>query len=1659
MLTKLKNFSCHSGHLIRDKVSGWSKVLGYFHKTFFVNLDLLSILPVMRNAYRHAWKCTPLFIFALPLFGQTPWSTFIDGTRAVDWTSAGFSIPNYTVACSTVVSLAGGSGAASANATSITNALASCDSTHNVVNLPAGTYYIDAITYPSHGNQVLRGAGANSTFLKSTGSASCEGFNAGICMIDATPVYNGSSEILPGGQQAASWTAGYSQGTTSITLNSVGSTAPVVGNYILLDQANDSSDNGGVYICDENTPASCNYDGTGGSVGRVISGTTHSEIQATKITSLTSCGTNCLTVGISPAIYFTNVISGNSPGAWWPTQVHQDGLENLSIDGTADGYYTLNMYDCFNCWVKGVTFLNGARASVGIRQGYQNVIRDSYFYQAQGHGSVSYNIELNMTSANLIENNIIQQTVYPFTINNGTGNVFDYNFGTDNYAVFSGQNYTVQGFTSHGAGTTFNLFEGNNWGGQQADDAWGSTDQVTYFRNMLSGWQNGIVNNNERVPIIGRSYVRNVNIVGNILGQPATTGSTFQHSIYQTIALSNTTLSGTNEDQSVYVLGLAVTGACGTGTPQTSPFCDTKSVSTLMRWGNCDVVTGFSSCKFDSTEASPAAVTYVNANFSSSYFSTLAHTLPASLFYTSTPSWWPGGKAWPPTGPDITGGNVGICSGGTYAGGQGTLSSQCSGGTLATAWGGHVNSIPAEDCFLNIMGGNPNGSGSALAFDASTCYTGGGGTFTWTQSTVGIGTITGTNATSGTYTTGTTIGPLTATAGTGYTFTGWSGATGNATCSGTTNPCPSFTLTANSAATATFTVNSYTLSTATTGGGTGTISGCAGAHNYGTTYTCSVTPNAGVTLTGVTGCSGSGTTTYTGTMPASNCTITANFVIYTLSTATTGTGTGTVVCTPSGNVRAGTAYSCTVTPAVGSTLTAVTGCGGSGTTTYTGIMPSSSCTVSANFQGTVANVTFTPPAGSYTSAQSVVLATATPAATIRYTLDGSTPGPSSTVYTAAINIASSITLKAYATASGYTDSGVTTGVYTIASQMSAPTFSPVGGTYAGTQSVTLSASIPSIVLSATEGSNGNSSTGAAPTRNIYTNCATSCSAGVPQPPNSGPVSHGQLWCNSSQVTTCGSFGTGFVTSTISGTGTTALDNGQGTGGVDSATSVTSTFAAANANGCPVGTNILSVYQPGLTLPGNVTAAHTVYGATTGTPPNTSMLAPTKWVYSSGDLATYYAQETCQKISTTTVGGEHLEWDTDHHLSGNDLFGFGVHYDWSTQKLYYCPQNCVAWAAMNIVESNGTVHTTFNWPANDWIYTQIYEHRTPSCSSSSGSNCMFYDYACYQDYTAGTGRVCGNLVDATSGLTPGGIPVSLPSWTRNQFIKQHQIDILQANGAVTATVDFDNLVAYNLSGTPTICYTTDGSTPTANGAGTCTHGTTYSGAITVSTTTTVKAIASASGFLDSSVATAIYTINGTLATPTFSPVAGSYGAAQTVTISGPVGATICWTNDGSTPTSSPAGTCSHGTTYVGTIIVSTTQTLKTIATQSLFTDSAVGSAAYTINGAADTPTFSPVAGTYSGTQSVTISSTTSGSTLCYTTDGSNPTGDGAGTCTHGTTYSGPVSVAFSLTLKAIASKSGFLDSFVGSAAYTISPSGGGGTTITGVGTLSGTVIIQ
>ena len=160
-----------------------------------------------------------------------------------------------------------------------------------------------------------------------------------------------------------------------------------------------------------------------------------------------------------------------------------------------------------------------------------------------------------------------------------------------------------------------------------------------------------------------------------------------------------------------------------------------------------------------------------------------------------------------------------------------------------------------------------------------------------------------------------------------------------------------------------------------------------------------------------------------------------------------------------------------------------------------------------------------------------------------------------------------------------------------------------------------------------------------------------------------------------------------------------------------------------------------------------------------------------------------------------------------------------------------------------------------------------------------------------------------------------------------------------------------------------------------------------------------------------------------ATPIFSPPAGTYPTAQSVTITDPTpAATIYYTTDGSTPTTT-------STKYTAPILVQVTETIKAIAVATGYTQSAVASATYIIKPTVATPVFSPVAGTYTSTQSVTINDATLGATIYYTTNGSTPT-------TASTKYTGPITARVTQTIKAIATATGDTQSAVASATYTL-----------------------
>jgi N-acetylneuraminic acid mutarotase len=157
--------------------------------------------------------------------------------------------------------------------------------------------------------------------------------------------------------------------------------------------------------------------------------------------------------------------------------------------------------------------------------------------------------------------------------------------------------------------------------------------------------------------------------------------------------------------------------------------------------------------------------------------------------------------------------------------------------------------------------------------------------------------------------------------------------------------------------------------------------------------------------------------------------------------------------------------------------------------------------------------------------------------------------------------------------------------------------------------------------------------------------------------------------------------------------------------------------------------------------------------------------------------------------------------------------------------------------------------------------------------------------------------------------------------------------------VTATPSFSmNTGSYAAGQTLAISDATPGATIyyVVTGSPTATK---YTNPITLSSTETVDAVAVASGYAASGVATATYTVP-TAATPTFSLVPGTYSTVQAITLADTTpGVSIYYSINGAPTTASNV--------YKGPITASTSETIEAIAVANGYANSAVATANYTI----------------------------------------------------------------------------------------------------------------
>jgi hypothetical protein len=654
-------------------------------------------------------------------YGQQ-WTGILNSSRAINWSNVGVTggIPTTRAQCVTSACATVTANGASSSAAQIEAAWASAPA-NTYVLLPAGTYSVTSLSLSGVSNVTLRGAGANQTIIPGPINLTSSDGNSNFS------VKNGP--VLVSGNVA--------RASSTITLASVPNLK--VGNPIILDQLDSTTDNGGILVLG----TSSSYTGPSVAPGNGGPYSIDGEMQnarcpgnyndpsncfhqeqivfVTQCDGVTTAGHACASgsnINFTPPLGMSNWSTANSMSAWWDTSpIQYSGIEDLMSDNTnSPGSNGITLSNCSNCWVKGVAVIDTNLAHVQANWGANDSVTNSYFFLTQNHVTSSYGVVCNSATGMLIENNIFHAIASP-VIWNGTcsGTVVGYNYAINNYYTES-PGYNQNFYGEHSGGVDTNLLEGNIANQADADNIHGTGNLDTFFRNDFFGplpvcYASGSTyatsayeqcnNPGANTPLPIWSYHRFYNVIGNVLGT-----------------------SGVNTAYE-NVVGLACTPtscALQTGIGDTVP-TDSSVLPTAMIWGNADSATGFGSPRFNCSEV-PTALTGVQAPYSNPCPS--SHALPASFYHTAKPSWWPSGKAWPLIGPDVTGGNLLLCNGGTQTRALVTTStaSACTsvGGTTSTAMGGLVNSNPAMDCYLSL-GGLPNGIGLQLTnFNESSCY-------------------------------------------------------------------------------------------------------------------------------------------------------------------------------------------------------------------------------------------------------------------------------------------------------------------------------------------------------------------------------------------------------------------------------------------------------------------------------------------------------------------------------------------------------------------------------------------------------------------------------------------------------------------------------------------------------------------------------------------------------------------------------------------------------------------------------------------------------------------------------------------------------------------------------------------------------------------------
>jgi alpha-tubulin suppressor-like RCC1 family protein len=764
-----------------------------------------------------------------------------------------------------------------------------------------------------------------------------------------------------------------------------------------------------------------------------------------------------------------------------------------------------------------------------------------------------------------------------------------------------------------------------------------------------------------------------------------------------------------------------------------------------------------------------------------------------------------------------------------------------------------------------------------------------------------------------------------------------------------------------------------------------------------------------------------------------------------------------------------------------------------------------------NYAWLTTSPAISPVSGTYTSPRTVTMTTTTPSSVIRYTTDGTEPSDTSAAYTAPLSVGTGTTLKAATFRAGWQPGATASATYAFNyGTLSAPVISPTGGSFTTSAEVTMTAAAGSTIRYTLDGTdpNGASAVYTAPLvvdtsravkarafRVDYTTSAAVTAAftiAVAAPTFSRPSGS---YAAGDLVALLDATPDAVLRYTIHGADPTESDPGVWPGGA-----------------LTLGNYTLKVraYKVGCTPSAVVSASYTVTGA--GVPPSVAggdsrsiVLAPdgTVWAWgynlqgAVGDGSTTNRSLPVRVVGLTGMTAVASGSNFAFAVAGDGrAFAWGENQSWLGDGTTTNRSRPVAvlgltdaahlasqWRHSLAMRADGTA---WSWGKNG--YGELGDGTTTArsapvsvagrtmvvsvASGRFGSSALTADGHVWGWGDNGSGTIGDGTT--TSRLTPVQA-VGLPTVVALAAGAYHRL-ALAADGTVWAwgANDFGQLGDDTLTGRATPApvpglagivriaaagwrsYAIDGAGTLwgwgANTNGELGDGTTTSRRTPVSilgNVTTVGGGPSHTLAVTSDGTVWTWGSNGTgelgdgttiarawpaaisgpgmrwrTATPVFSLASGTFTSTQTVTVTcADPDAVLHYTTTGADPTEGDPVIVSGGTLPVGQSL-----TLKVVGWKPGAPPSVVAAAAYELK--VIMPTVTPATGTYSAPLGVTMTTATTGTTLRYTLDGSEPAPSSP-------VSAGTLSLGHTATVKVRAYRDGWTPSDAGLATYAIS----------------------